>query len=152
MTSPATPPKPASGWVFALVATVLAGAAAWLGTNTVHTIAAAAAERRGTITVSGCVFHHGGTHGDVYHCDGDFTADDGTVRVRDVGFPHTGRLAPGARVRGLVAGPGDHTANTESGWEIGVKLAFTLVLAGATLALLVLWRRVVRLGGSSHVP
>lgn len=145
MTRPVSARTPAPGWVFAVVAVLLAGGAVAVGVNTERTIVRVADERHGTITVSGCVYSHSGAHGKIYHCDGDFTADDGTFRTHGVEFHNTRRLASGDAIEGIVSGPRDHTADTESRWEIGVKSAFTLALAAAVAGTLVLWRRVRRL-------
>ncbi len=142
MTQPAV--KPAPGWVFALVAVVLAGAGVWMAVNTVHTFERVASERHGTIIVSGCTFSQHGTHTDIYRCDGRFTADDRSFRTY-VDFHNTGRLGAGDHATGIVDGPGDHTADVESHWEIGVKLSITLALAGATVGVLFLGRRVRRI-------
>ncbi|MDN3354231.1 hypothetical protein [Actinomadura sp. DC4] len=143
MTDPAA--RLAPGWVFAVLTVALAGPAALLSVDTVHTVSRVAGERPGTITVSLCVFDKYGTHETIYRCDGDFAARDGSFATHDVAFHHAGRLAPGDRVAGIVSGPGDRTADVESRWEIGVKLAATLASAAALAGVLVLWRRVRRL-------
>jgi hypothetical protein len=124
-----------------LIVLLTAGAVA-MGVNTGQTIARNTAERHGTITVSSCVLDKYGAHGDIYRCFGDFTADGGSFQVQGVEFSNAGRLPAGARVDGLVSGPGDHTANAESNWQIGVKSAITLALVAAVAGLAVLWRRV----------
>ncbi len=117
-----------------LVVALLAGAVVWLAAGTVRTYGRLRAEHvRGTVTVTGCSFHHFAPRArSVYTCVGAFNADTGDVRLRSVSFPHEGGLAPGARIAARVSGPDDDTATVGA---VGGVLWWLVCTATAALLL-----------------
>ncbi len=138
--------KRGSGWLVALVVTLLAASVVWLALGTVRTYGRLRAERvRGTVTVAGCSFHHFAPRSRrVYACAGAFTADAGDVRVPSVSFHHEGRLAPGARVAARVSGPDDDTATLDAVGGVLWWLVSTATAAAVLVAYLVALRRARR--------
>lgn len=134
--------KPAPGWVLILLAAIMIGAASWLAANTAQTVIRARAEQHGTVTVTDCTSSGYRPHGTIYDCAGNFTSTNGQLSVFAVSFPSDRDLSGGDTVKGSVSGPDDHTADVDSNYEIGVKLALTLAAMAAAAGLLVAWRRV----------
>jgi hypothetical protein len=97
------------------------------------------AGQRGTVEVTGCAFASYATHGDIYRCGGNFTADDHSFTIPYVTFTNDGRLDSGHRVAVIVAGPGATTGTevTESRARLIITLGGAILLA-AVLA--VVWR------------
>jgi hypothetical protein len=135
-----------SKWFVVLVVALLAGAVVWLAAGTVRTYGRLRAEHvRGTVTVTGCSFHHFAPRArSVYSCVGAFTADAGDVRLRSVSFPHEGGLAPGARVAARVSGPDDDTATVGAVRGVLWWLVCTAAAAALLLAYLLALRRARR--------
>jgi hypothetical protein len=99
------------------------------------------AGHRGSVDVTGCTFASYATHGDIYRCGGNFTADDGTFTLPYVSFSNDGRLDPGAHVDVIVAGPAATTATevTESRARLLVTVGGAILLAAFLLAVWRLW-------------
>jgi hypothetical protein len=95
--------------------------------------------QRGTVDVTGCAFASYATHGDIYKCGGNFTADDHSFTIPYVTFTNDGRLDTGHRVPVIVAGP-----EATTGIEVAESRARLIITLGGALmlavVLAVIWR------------
>lgn len=103
-------------------------------------------ETSGRVTVSGCVFETYAQHGNIYRCDGAFTADGGAFTIPDVTWSNTGRADDGSTVRALVSGPGDTNAELvrESWWRRVLTFGGAIALVGVLVAFIRGQRRLPR--------